>query len=156
MHKEIERKFLVKSDAWRGKAKPAFYRQGYIARTVDRTARIRVVDDKGFITIKIKVGPISRQEFEYEIPLQDANALLDSLAPGEILEKNRYTFQECGHVWEIDEFLGANAGLVVAEVELASEDEHVTLPPWVGEEVSKISKYFNASLVQSPYGTWKK
>lgn len=156
MHKEIERKFLVKSDAWRGKAEPAFYRQGYIARTVDRTARIRVAGNRGFITIKIKVGPISRQEFEYEIPLQDANALLDSLAPGEILEKNRYTFKECGHVWEIDEFLGANAGLVVAEVELASEEEHVALPEWVGEEVSKISKYFNSSLVQSPYGTWKK
>lgn len=156
MHREIERKFLVKNDAWRGKAEPAYYRQGYIARTEARTARIRVAGKKGFITIKIKVGPISRQEFEYEIPLQDANALLDSLAPEEIIEKNRYTFTECGHVWEIDEFLGANAGLIVAEVELASEEEHVTLPPWAGEEVSKISKYFNSSLVQSPYRTWKK
>lgn len=156
MHKEIERKFLIKSDTWRGKAEPAYYRQGYIARTVDRTARIRVANNKGFITIKIKVGPISRQEFEYEIPLQDANAILDSLAPEEIIEKNRYTLTECGHVWEIDEFLGANAGLIVAEVELNSEEEHVTLPDWAGEEVSKISKYFNASLVQSPYGTWKK
>lgn len=156
MHREIERKFLVKNDGWRGKAKPCYYRQGYIARTVERTARIRVADTKGFITIKIKVGPISRHEFEYEIPLQDANALLDSLAPEEIIEKNRYTFKECGHVWEIDEFLGANAGLIVAEVELASEEEKVELPAWAGEEVSKISKYFNASLAQSPYGTWKK
>lgn len=156
MHKEIERKFLVKNDDWRGKAKPVLFRQGYIARTVDRTARIRAANGKGFITIKIKVGPISRHEFEYEIPLQDANALLDSLAPEEIIEKNRYTFTECGHVWEIDEFLGANAGLIVAEVELKSEEEKIHLPSWAGEEVSKISKYFNSCLSQSPYGTWKK
>ena len=123
MHKEIERKFLVKNDDWRGKAKPVLFRQGYIARTVDRTARIRAANGKGYVTIKIKVGPISRQ---------------------------------CGHVWEIDEFLGANAGLVVAEVELNSEEEQINLPSWAGEEVSKISKYFNSCLSQSPYGTWKK
>ena len=154
MHKEIERKFLVKNDDWRGKAKPVLFRQGYIARTVDRTARIRAANGKGYVTIKIKVGPISRHEFEYEIPLQDANALLDSLAPEEIIEKHRYTFTECGHVWEIDEFLGANAGLVVAEVELNSEEEQINLPSWAGEEVSKISKYFNSCLSQSPYGTF--
>ncbi len=154
MHREIERKFLVRNDGWRGKAEPVLFRQGYIARTVDRTVRIRVAGNQGMITVKVKVGPISRHEFEYEIPLHDANELLNSLAPVEIIEKYRYTFSECGHVWEIDEFLGANSGLVIAEVELQSEEEEVELPAWVGEEVSKISEYFNASLVQSPYGSW--
>lgn len=156
MNKEIERKFLIKNDDWRGRAKPVLYRQGYIARTTDRTARIRVAGNEGFITIKVKVGPISRNEYEYPIPLSDANELLNSLDPAEIIEKYRYTFEECGHVWEIDEFIGANKGLVVAEVELASEDEQIDLPSWVGEEVSKISKYFNSSLVLSPYSSWSK
>lgn len=156
MNKEIERKFLIKNDDWRGKAQPVLYRQGYIARTVDRTVRIRVADDKGFITVKIKVGPISRHEFEYSIPLDEANQLLNSLDPTEIIEKYRYTFEECGHTWEIDEFIGANKGLIIAEVELGSEQEHINLPSWVGEEVSKLSKYLNVSLVQSPYSSWNK
>ncbi len=156
MNKEIERKFLVKNDGWRGKAEPVLYRQGYIARTVDRTVRIRVAGSEGFITIKIKVGPISRHEFEYPIPIDEANELLNSLDPAEIIEKYRCTFEECGHVWEIDEFIGANKGLIIAEVELSSEQEHINLPSWVGEEVSKLSKYLNVSLVQSPYSSWNK
>lgn len=156
MNKEIERKFLVKSDEWRGKAEPVLYRQGYIARTIDRTVRIRVANNQGFITIKIKVGPISRNEYEYSIPLDEANKLLNSLDPTEIIEKYRYTFDECGHTWEIDEFIGANKGLIIAEVELKNEKEFIELPVWVGDEVSKISKYLNVSLAQSPYCAWEK
>ena len=155
MHEEIERKFLVKNDAWQGKAKAVLFRQGYIARTVDRVVRVRVAGDLGTLTVKVKTGQITRSEYEYEIPLSDAHSLLNSLAPAEIIEKNRHTFEDCGHIWEVDEFLGANQGLVVAEVELLSEDEHVDFPPWLGKEVSKISRYLNVQLTQEPYETWK-
>lgn len=156
MQKEIERKFLIKNDDWKGKAKPILFRQGYIARTTDRTVRVRVADNQGFLTVKLRVGPISRHEYEYSIPLTEANELLNALEPTEIIEKHRYTFDECGHTWEIDEFLGANLGLCIAEVELENEDEHIELPSWIGDEVSKISKYLNVSLSQNPYSDWNK
>lgn len=155
MHEEIERKFLVKNDGWQNKAKPVLFRQGYIARTVDRVVRVRVADKIGTLTVKVKIGQITRSEYEYEIPLEDANSLLNSLAPAEIIEKNRHTFEDCGHVWEVDEFLGANKGLVVAEVELKTENEYVEPPLWLGKEVSKISRYLNVQLTQEPYETWK-
>ncbi len=155
MNQEIERKFLVKNEDWKGKAEPVLYRQGYIARTVDRVVRVRVAGEKGKLTIKVRIGEITRMEYEYDIPLEDAHHMLNSLAPGEIIEKNRYTFADCGHVWEVDEFLGANDGLVVAEVELSDENEKIVYPPWLGKEVSKISRYLNVQLVQQPYETWK-
>ena len=154
MHEEIERKFLVKNKNWRSKAKPILFRQGYIARAVDRVVRVRVAGEMGTITIKIKTGKITRAEYEYTIPLEDANSLLNSLNPTEIIEKNRHTFEDCGHIWEVDEFLGANNGLVVAEVELKSEDEQIDFPPWLGEEVSNISRYFNTKLSHKPYVQW--
>lgn len=155
MHEEIERKFLVKNDSWRDKAKAVLFRQGYIARTIDRVVRVRVAGEMGTITVKIKTGQITRAEYEYTIPLDDANSLLNSLSPNEIIEKHRHTFHDCGHIWEVDEFLGANKGLIVAEVELKSEDEHVEAPIWLGKEVSKISRYLNVQLTQEPYETWK-
>ncbi len=155
MHQEIERKFLVKSNEWKGKATPVLYRQGYIARTVDRVVRVRVAGEKGKLTIKVRTGEITRTEYEYEIPLVDANNLLNSLSPNEIIEKYRHTFEENGHTWEVDEFLGANLGLVVAEVELEAENEKICYPPWLGKEVSKISRFLNVQLVQQPYDTWK-
>ena len=152
---EIERKFLVVGDGWRGRAPGVLYRQGYIARTQDRVVRVRVAGDKGFLTVKIRSGTgLSRAEFEYAVPFEEAQAMLDSLAPGEIIEKRRYTFSEGGDVWEVDEFLGANQGLVVAEIELGSEDQSFTRPDWLGEEVSRVSRYLNVELAQAPYCTW--
>lgn len=156
MHQqEIERKFLVTGDGWRGMAPAVLYRQGYIARTQDRVVRIRVAGDKGFLTVKIRSGQsLGRAEFEYAVPFDEAQAMLDSLSPGEIIEKNRYTFSELGHVWEVDEFLGANQGLIIAEIELECEDQPFERPAWVGDEVSRVSRYLNVELAQAPYCTW--
>lgn len=154
MHREIERKFLVRSDGWRGRAKSVLYRQGYLARTADRVVRVRVAGDSGFLTVKIKSGVLTREEFEYSVPLEDAQAMLDALSPGEIIEKYRHTFQEKGSVWEVDEFLGANKGLIVAEIELDSEEQEFEKPDWLGEEVSRLSRYLNVELAQNPYSTW--
>lgn len=156
MNKEIERKYLVKNSNWKGKVEPVLYRQGYIARTMERVVRVRIAGDVGTITIKFRTGQISRDEFEYTIPLEEAHLLLDNLDPREILEKYRYTFEELGHIWEVDEFTGVNKGLVVAEVELESEEEKVNLPNWVGKEVSKISQYLNVALCDKPYVQWQK
>ena len=153
---EIERKFLVKGDGWRGQGRSELYRQGYIARTQDRTVRVRVAGNKGRLTIKYRGDGIARSEFEYDIPLDEAQALLDGLDPGEIIEKVRHTFTCDGSVWEVDEFLGANAGLVVAEIELASEDQPFTKPEWLGEEVSKVSRYLNVELSRLPYTAWSR
>lgn len=152
---EIERKFLVVGDGWRGRAEGVLYRQGYIARTQDRVVRIRVAGDRGFLTVKIRSrAGLARAEFEYPVPFEEAQAMLNSLAPGEIIEKWRYTFSEGNDVWEIDEFLGANQGLVIAEIELNSEDQPFARPDWLGEEVSRISRYLNVELAQAPYSTW--
>lgn len=156
MHQqEIERKFLVAGDGWRGKAPGVLYRQGYIARTQDRVVRIRVAGDQGFLTVKIRSGQsLGRAEYEYAVPFAEAQAMLDSLSPGEVIEKNRYTFSELGHVWEVDEFLGANQGLIIAEIELESEEQPFERPAWVGDEVSRVSRYLNVELAQAPYCTW--
>ena len=151
---EIERKFLVKSDGWRGRGTSELFRQGYIARTQDRTVRVRVAGERGILTIKYRGKGIARNEFEYDIPLDEAQALLDGLDPGEIIEKLRHTFTCEGSVWEVDEFLGANAGLVVAEIELESEDQPFVRPDWLGEEVSKVSRYLNVELSRLPYTAW--
>lgn len=151
---EIERKFLVKGDGWRGKGTTELFRQGYIARTQDRTVRVRVAGEKGVLTIKYRGEGIARSEFEYDIPLEEAQALLDGLDPGEIIEKLRHTLTCKGNVWEVDEFMGANKGLVVAEIELESEDQPFARPEWLGDEVSKISRYLNVELSRLPYTAW--
>lgn len=153
--REIERKFLVVGDGWRGKASGVLYRQGYLARTRDRVVRVRVAGGSGFLTVKIRSeAGLGRAEFEYSVPFEEAQAMLNSLAPGEIIEKRRYTFSEGTDVWEIDEFLGANQGLVIAEIELDSEGQPFGRPAWLGEEVSRVSRYLNVELAQAPYSTW--
>lgn len=151
---EIERKFLVVGDGWRQRVSGIFYRQGYLTVDPERTVRVRIAGSKGFLTIKGQSEGLSRSEFEYAIPLADATFLLDRLCLRPLVEKTRYTISYRGKLWEIDEFSGANSGLLLAEVELDSVDEPVEFPPWVGTEVSDDQRYYNASLAQNPFQNW--
>lgn len=154
MAKEIERKFLITGEAWRELAKGTSYRQGYLSTVKERTVRVRTIDDKGFLTIKgITVGA-TRAEYEYEISAADANEMLDDLCEQPIIEKNRYKVPLDGFTWEIDEFGGVNDGLIVAEVELESEDQAFNKPDWIGEEVTGDPRYFNSNLIANPYSNW--
>lgn len=153
MGTEIERKFLLKDDAWRKDASGQAYRQGYLSTDKERTVRVRVVGTQAMLTIKGMTHGIRRVEFEYPIPLADADGLLE-LCHRPLIEKTRYRVEHDGLVWEIDEFHGENAGLVVAEVELERESQAVTLPPWIGEEVSDDPRYFNSNLARHPYREW--
>jgi len=149
---EIERKFLVVGDAWRA-APAVFYSQGYLNRDKERTVRVRIAGDEAFLTIKgVSLGA-SRAEFEYPIPLWDARDLL-ALCEQPLIEKNRCKILHEGFVWEVDEFLGENLGLVVAEIELPSEDTVFAKPDWVGEEVTADTRYFNSNLSRTPYNCW--
>ena len=153
MGKEIERKFLVTGDAWR-EGKRTRYRQGYLSVARERTVRVRVAGDNAFLTIKgITVGA-SRDEFEYPLPVDDAEAMLDGLCLRPLIEKHRYHFEYHGMTWEVDEFLGDNAGLVVAEIELEHPQQPFDIPPWIGAEVTGDPRYYNASLVANPYTRW--
>jgi len=154
MGKEIERKFLIANDAWREGADGVRYRQGYLSTDPERTVRARMAGDRGYLTIKGKSSGAARLEYEYPIPAEDANEMLDRLCLRPIIEKVRYKVQFAGLTWEIDEFEGDNAGLVIAEVELESEDQAVELPAWVGEEVTGQQRYYNASLIARPFNTW--
>jgi len=152
MGKEIERKFRVIKDTWRN-VKGTRYRQGYLNSAKKRNVRVRTMEDKAYLTIKgIAIGA-SRMEFEYEIPLQDADELLE-ICEKPLIEKTRYKVQEGGFVWEVDEFFRENQGLIVAEVELASEDQKFPKPDWVGEEVTGDPRYFNSNLIKNPYTNW--
>jgi len=154
MAKEIERKFLVRGDVWRALAKGVMYRQGYLNSDKERTVRIRTADARAFLTIKgITVGA-TRSEYEYEIPFNDGKEMLDTLAEKPLIEKRRYKIRSGNLTWEVDEFLGDNAGLIVAEVELASEDQALEKPSWVGDEVTEDPRYFNANLVKEPFTRW--
>ena len=155
MAQEIERKFLVVGDAWRGLAPGTLFRQGYLSTVKERTVRVRVAGGKGWLTVKgISVGA-TRREYEYAIPPDDANEMLDALCRRPLIEKTRYCIPMEGFVWEVDEFAGVNAGLVIAEIELAEEGQSFPLPSWVGREVTDDPRYFNANLIARPYGTWK-
>lgn len=155
MAKEIERKFLVKSLEWKEQAEGILYRQGYLNSLKERTVRIRTINEKAFITIKgITVG-VSRLEFEYEIPFADAKQMLDELVEKPIIEKYRYKLKQGDLMWEIDEFLGENEGLIVAEVELKDAQQTFVKPAWLGEEVSSDPRYFNSNLVLNPYKNWR-
>ena len=154
MGKEIERKFLIKGDAWRALAKGTTYRQGYLSTVKERTVRVRTIDDKGFMTVKgITIGA-SRVEYEYEIPAKDANDMLDALCEQPIIEKTRYKIPFADLTWEVDEFAGVNEGLVVAEVELESEEQGFEKPEWIGDEIADDPRYFNSNLIANPYTTW--
>ncbi len=154
MGSEIERKFLLRNDLWRKNAQGILLRQGYILSDPRRTVRIRICNNSGFITIKGLAKGIERPEFEYEIPLEDADFLLSHICETPILEKIRYKIEYDGFIWEVDEFLGENSGLFVAEIELASDDQVFPKPPWIGKEVTGSKRYFNSSLVKNPYNKW--
>jgi adenylate cyclase len=151
---EIERKFLVSGEAWRETAEGTRYRQGFLSTEPERTVRVRVAGPRGSITVKGKNVGARRAEFEYEIPVADAERMLDTLCQRPLIEKIRYTLPVGPHTWEIDVFEGSNAGLVVAEIELSSEDEAFEKPAWVGDEVTDDPRYFNSNLVANPYQTW--
>ncbi|MBD3868053.1 MAG: CYTH domain-containing protein [Acidobacteria bacterium] len=153
MGKEIERKFLVSGDDWRSLGKAIRYRQGYLSSTKERVVRVRTIDDSGFLTIKGITEGLSRLEFEYDIPADDAGSLLD-LCEKPLIEKTRTKIPIGELVWEVDEFFGDNAGLIVAEVELEDESQSVDLPSWIGEEVSGDPRYFNSNLIKHPYTSW--
>ncbi|MCI0513595.1 CYTH domain-containing protein [candidate division KSB1 bacterium] len=154
MGKEIERKFLVPGDAWRKLATGTHYRQGYLSTVKERTVRVRTIDAQGFLTIKgISIGA-TRREYEYEIPVRDANAMLDLLCERPLIEKFRYKIVDHGHTWEVDEFEGENQGLIVAEIELSAENESFNIPEWIGKEVTGDPKYFNSNLIKNPYSRW--
>jgi adenylate cyclase len=152
---EIERKFLLKDESWRQQADAGtLYRQGYLIGAKQASVRVRIEGDQAFVNIKSMTLGVRRQEYQYPIPLAEAKELLDSLCEQPLVEKTRYRIQYAEHEWEIDVFAGANAGLVVAEVELQSEHEPLSLPPWVSIEVSDDPRYYNVNLVKHPYSTW--
>ena len=149
---EIERKFLVTGDGWR-QVEPTYFCQGYLSRDKHRTVRVRIAGDQGVLTIKgLNVGAV-RPEVEYQIPVADAEEML-KLCEQPLIEKNRYVVGFAGNHWEVDEFLGENLGLVVAEIELESESQSFEKPDWVGEEVTEDPRYFNSRLAAEPYSTW--
>jgi len=154
MGTEIERKFLVSGDGWRSLAKGAAYRQGYLNSARERTVRIRTSGDRALLTIKGLTIGATRAEYEYEIPVADGDAMLDSLVEKPIIEKKRYKVPLEGLTWEIDEFFGDNIGLIVAEVELESAGQTFRKPEWVGEEVTADPRYFNVNLIKHPYSQW--
>ena len=156
MAKEIERKFLVVGDAWRRLAEGTRYRQGYLNSMKERTVRIRTVGDKAFMTVKGPTVGVTRMEFEYPIPYDDCVTMLDNLAEQPVIDKARYKIPMGEFVWEVDEFFGVNQGLIVAEIELKSEDQAFEKPEWIGEEGSGDPRDFNSRLVAHPYTTWNK
>ena len=152
---EIERKFLLDDDGWRGLGQPTLMRQGYLTSDPVRTVRVRIEGERAVITIKSKATFATRGEWEYEIPVADAAELLDRLCEQPLIEKTRHRIEHAGHTWEVDEFQGENAGLVVAEIELGSEDEAFDKPDWIGQEVTGDPRYYNSSLIRQPYSKWK-
>lgn len=157
MRKEIERKFLVTGELWRKGHMGISYRQGYLSIDPDRTIRVRTIDNrKGYLAIKGKTVGTSREEFEYEIPLDDANQLLEHFCRKPLIEKRRYKILFGRKIWEVDEFAGKNQGLILAEVELKDENEEINLPEWVEEEVTGDPKYYNVNLVEHPFLEWGK
>ena len=152
---EIERKFLVDHEKWRQVIKPAgtHYRQGYLLNDDRRTIRVRVTDQQGFITLKGATTGITRKEYEYKIPIKDGNELLDGFALSEV-EKIRYRIDFAGKLWEVDEFLGDNEGLIIAEIELKSETEEFEKPGWVTVEVSHDERYYNSYISTHPFKKW--
>lgn len=153
---EIERKFLLKDDRWRtGADAGTAYQQAYLVGSKAASVRVRIEGEQAFLNIKSATLGITRQEYEYPIPMDDARALLNGLCEQPSIEKTRYHVMHEGHEWEIDVFKGDNAGLIVAEIELADEMEEFVRPDWLGEEVSDDPRYYNVSLVKTPYKNWK-
>jgi adenylate cyclase len=152
---EIERKFRVVDDSWRRQIRSStLLRQGYLANTMRASVRVRLAADAGWLSVKAMTPGFARAEYEVAIPGDDANEMLDSLCEGALVEKWRHIVIHEGHEWEIDEFLGENAGLIVAELELDSQDEPFARPAWLGEEVTHDEHYYNFRLSQHPWRHW--
>ena len=154
MAQEIERKFLVADPSFLKPLTGSQIKQGYIAGKERSAARIRIRDSGAFLTLKSETRGITRSEFEYEIPLADAEEMLETLCAPPHIEKTRYVVEWKGHTWEIDVFHGGNEGLIVAEIELATADQAFEKPPWLGREVSQDARYFNSNLAHCPCGDW--
>ncbi|MBN3004972.1 CYTH domain-containing protein [Chromobacterium alkanivorans] len=150
---EIERRFIVVGDAWRGLAPGVQYRQGYLSVEKERTVRVRVVGDQAWLTLKSNISNVSRHEFEYPVPLADAQTIMAAMCPM-VVDKLRHRIEHGGFVWEVDEFFGDNAGLVLAEIELPDESTPFDQPAWIGEEVTEDGRYTNAYLSKNPYSRW--
>lgn len=155
MGKEIERKFLVKNQDFKKFGQGTFIKQGFLSSAKERVVRIRITDHRAFLTIKGISKGATRTEFEYDIPLKEAEIMMNELCEKPIIEKYRYRINMAEFVWEVDEFKGVNEGLIVAEIELKSEDQVFDLPDWVGEEVTQDQRYYNSNLITSPYSSWK-
>ncbi|EDY18472.1 adenylate cyclase [Chthoniobacter flavus Ellin428] len=153
MPREIERKFLLKSDAWRGRVTGVTYRQGYLSTVPERTVRVRIAGDHAYLTVKGITTRHSRSEFEYPVPVADAEQML-ALCEGPLVEKARYEIPHAGKTWQVDEYHGDNRGLILAEIELTSEDEKFELPEWIGDEVSGDARYYNSNLARNPFAAW--
>ncbi len=152
---EIERKFTLKNDNWRKDVQRSQrYVQGYLAGNDRSSIRVRIAGDKANLNIKSATLGIFRQEYEYDIPLSDAEEMIETLCEKPVIDKIRHFVSFAGKTWEIDEFSGENQGLIVAEVELDSENEQITLPEWVDEDVSHDTRYYNVCLVKNPYKNW--
>lgn len=152
---EIERKYLLRNDGWREQVHNQIrYRQGYLANTAHCSVRVRVGGDSAHVNVKGRTVGASRLEFEYPVPLEDATIMLRDLCLPFIVEKTRYLVRYAEQEWEVDVFEADNAGLVVAEIELEHEAQAITLPPWVGEEVTDQVRYYNSSLAVAPYTRW--
>ncbi len=155
MATEIERKFLVQNDLWRDQViEESRLQQGYLANQNNASIRVRTANGRAWLNIKSATMGIRRLEFEYEIPLEDAEQILQEIAQQPFIDKIRYKVKCGDHVWDLDVFEGANNGLVVAEVELGTEDEAFEMPQWAGAEVSGDPRYYNVNLVQHPYRDW--
>lgn len=154
---EIEHKFLLANDAWRPFIeKSVHYKQGYLSNSPLSSVRVRISNTQAWLNIKSATIGTHRQEFEYEIPLLDADDLLDTLCHKPLVEKIRHFVHYDQHLWEIDEFMGDNAGLLVAEIELSQIGESFTKPDWIGEEVTDDLRYYNNNLSRYPYKDWNK
>ncbi|MEA3465962.1 MAG: CYTH domain-containing protein [Thermodesulfobacteriota bacterium] len=152
---EIERKFLLANQQWREQVQSqSKYIQGYLSRCPERTVRVRVADDHAWLTIKGENIGAVRPEYEYPIPTADALGMLAQLCEQPVIEKWRHRIMVNRHLWEIDEFLGKNSGLIVAEIELKQEDEIFVRPSWLGAEVTDDKRYFNSCLISNPYCEW--
>ena len=154
MPTEIERKFKVISDKYKQFCKPLNCKQGYLDIQNEPFVRVRIMGEKAYLTLKGKNEGIRRLEFEYEIPVTDANELFSNFCSTMLIEKNRYILSIEETIWEVDEFLGENSGLVIAEVELSSEEANFSKPNWIGKEVSHDTKYYNYKLIEYPYSKW--
>jgi adenylate cyclase len=154
MPQEIERKYLVTSDAWRGLGPGTRMRQGYLSTDEQRVVRVRLAGDRAWLTIKGMTTRATRREYEYEIPVLHAEELLDSLCLRPIIEKTRYAIPFDRHVIEVDEFHGVNEGLLIAEIEVASEQTKPSLPHWIGKDVTQLARYSNAVLQTRPFADW--